>query len=122
MLVPLQIVQACISIHNANVYEVLSESEISYICQPYLFFHTCGLLNIPCLADILVFVNASKDLSHIHKYFTLGSHILSFASMITLEIVHICLYNCVNVCEVVSDIHKYFTFSHNIFSFKFMTA
>ena len=39
-----------------NAHKVLSwQSQIIYICKPYLFFHIYDPLHIPCLAVILVF-------------------------------------------------------------------
>ena len=72
-----------ICVYNDNVYEALSESQMCYISQEYLFLHIYDHLCIPLLAVIFVFAKAYKLFTDIHKYFTLGNHTCSFTSMIT---------------------------------------
>ena len=56
----------CVSIHNTSAYEVLSESHIFYIWQPFLFLYVCNNLSIPCLEDKFVFGNTYEVLSESH--------------------------------------------------------
>ena len=48
-----------VSIHNAS--NMLSESQIFHIWQPYEFFYIYDHLNIPCLAQIVVFASAYRE-------------------------------------------------------------
>ena len=67
-----------------NAYDVLSwQSQIFYICKPYLFFHIYDPLSILCLALILVSVNVYDGFTEIHKDFIFGSHICCFTFMNT---------------------------------------
>ena len=54
---PLKLDTHAYVLYNVNTYEVLIESYIFYIWQPYLFFLNCGHLTNHCLADILAFLS-----------------------------------------------------------------
>ena len=55
----------------------LSDGQIFYIWQPYMIYYIYDCLSSPCLAETYLFLQMSK------KYFTVGSHICSFTSIIT---------------------------------------
>ena len=77
-----------VCIHNANAYEVLSDS------HHYFTFvgHICSFI-LPCLALILVFVNAHIVFTDTDKYFTVGSLVFSFKSVITYVFFDICFFS-----------------------------
>ena len=66
-----EIVHACLSIHNVNTYEVLSN--IKFTFDSHNFFYIHDYLSIHCLAIILAVKNAYKVLSNSHKHFTFNS-------------------------------------------------
>ena len=116
-------VHTCVSIHNANAYDVLSDSQVYYICHHTCSFNTYDCLSVPCLTYIvnfLPFMPITFEIIHIwfftewshirsvsdnYRYFIFASYICSFTYSYIHDSMHVCMYVCLYIHILQSYIH-----------------
>ena len=73
---------SCLANVFSSAYKVFIEIHKYFSLQPYLFFHICDPLCI-LIWQTFIFTNFyNVVVNYINKYFTFGSHICSFISLI----------------------------------------